>query len=140
MHELIAAYFPLTKKPEGKKSVAAVCHGVMVLSSATKPDGKSVLHDVTTTALPAFMEEGIFWGTRLFLGDYYKTYGAGSDSVEASVKKQLHDPEKQYRNSLGFSPFVVEDEKYNYISARFPPDADLLGDKVVKMVQSVVKA
>ena len=83
-HRLIADYFPKTRKPS-KKSVAAICHGVMVLSESSLPDGKSVIHDATTTALPGFMEQSIFWGTRAFLGDYYKTYGAGSDSVQTSV-------------------------------------------------------
>ena len=83
-HKLIADYFPQTRKPS-KKNVAAICHGVMVLSESSLSDGKSVLHDATTTALPGFMEQSIFWGTRLFLGDYYKTYGAGSESVQASV-------------------------------------------------------
>lgn len=67
-HKLIVDYFPQTWKPS-KKNVAAICHGVMVLSESSLPDGKSVLHDVTTTALPGFMEQSIFWGTRLFLGD-----------------------------------------------------------------------
>lgn len=31
--------------------------------------------------------------------------------------------------------FVVEDEKYNYISARFPGDADLLAQKLVTLAQ-----
>ena len=84
-HRLIADYFPKTRKPS-KKSVAAICHGVMVLSESSLPDGKSVIHDATTTALPGFMEQAIFWGTRAFLGDYYKTYGAGSDSVQTSVR------------------------------------------------------
>ena len=84
VHRLIADYFPKTKKPS-RKSCAAICHGVMVLSDSSLPSGKSVLHDVTTTALPGAMEQSIFWGTRLFLGDYYKTYGAGSESVERSV-------------------------------------------------------
>lgn len=83
-HRLIADYFPKTRKPS-KKNVAAMCHGVMVLSESSLPDGKSVIHDATTTALPGFMEQSIFWGTRAFLGDYYKTYGAGTDSVQTSV-------------------------------------------------------
>ncbi|KAH6721651.1 class I glutamine amidotransferase-like protein [Leptodontidium sp. 2 PMI_412] len=133
VHRLLASYFPATVKPS-KKTVAAVCHGVMVLSE-TKKSGKSVIHECVTTALPARFEQSAFWGTRLFLGDYYKTYGAGSDNVETSVRKCLDDPEKQYKNSLGMSPFVVEDEKYNYISARFPPDAQLLAEKTIALVQ-----
>lgn len=103
IHQHFARYFPSTRKPS-TKTVAAVCHGVLVLTESTLPDGKSVLHDATTTALPGLMEQGIFWATRPFLGDYYKTYGAGSESVQTAVSKQLDDPEKQYFNSLGSAP------------------------------------
>ncbi|KAK3170659.1 hypothetical protein OEA41_002741 [Lepraria neglecta] len=136
-HRLMVDYFPKTRKPS-KKNVSAICHGVMVLSESSLPNGKSVLHDATTTALPGFMEQGIFWATRAFLGDYYKTYGAGSDSVQTSVEKRLDDPSKQYFNSLGSSPFIREDETYNYISGRFPPDAALLAEKTITLVQKSV--
>src|SRR6266487_3653669 len=85
MHKHLAYYFPTTVKPSSK-SVAAVCHGVMVLSETEGTDGKSIIHECVTTALPARFEQIAHWGTRAFLGDYYKTYGAGSDDVEASVK------------------------------------------------------
>jgi hypothetical protein len=84
IHKHLASYFPATVKPS-PKSVAAVCHGVMVLSETEGADGKSVIHECATTALPARFEQVAFWGTRVFMGDYYKTYGAGSDDVEASV-------------------------------------------------------
>ena len=85
VHKLLTDYFPKTRKPS-KKSCAAICHGVMCLSESTLPDGKCAIHDATTTALPGAMEQSIFWATRLVLGDYYKTYGAGSESVEKSVR------------------------------------------------------
>jgi putative intracellular protease/amidase len=84
LHKHVADYFPQTRKPS-RKTVAAICHGVQVLSMATLPDGKSVLHDVTSTALPGAMESSIFWLTRPFLGDYYKTYGKRTDNVETAV-------------------------------------------------------
>ena len=31
--------------------------------------------------------------------------------------------------------FTREDENYNYISARFPPDAKLLAEKTIALVQ-----
>lgn len=139
VHKLLLEYFPKTRKPSNK-SVAAICHGVMVLSESLQPDGKSVIHDATTTALPGTMEQGIFWGTRAFLGDYYKTYGPNSDSVQTSVSNRLDDPEKQYFSSLSMSPFVREDEKYNYLSGRFPPDAALLAEKAISLVNVVTKA
>ena len=84
MQKHLSSYFPATIKPSSK-TVAAVCHGVMVLSETKGPGGKSVIHECVTTALPARFEQVAFWGTRAFLGDYYKTYGSGSDDVEKSV-------------------------------------------------------
>ena len=60
VHKLLADYFPKTRKPS-RKCCSAICHGVMVLSESSLPDGKSVLHDATTTALPGTMEQGAFW-------------------------------------------------------------------------------
>jgi len=34
----------------------------------------------------------------------------------------------------------VEDPKYNYLSARFPPDAELLAKKAVALVNEVTKS
>lgn len=68
-HRLLVKYFPKTRKPF-RKNIAAMCHGVMVLSESSLPEGKSVLHDSTTTALPGFMEPPIFRATRAFLGNY----------------------------------------------------------------------
>lgn len=84
VHKLLVDFFPKTKKPS-KKVVGAVCHGVMVLSESKYPDGNSVIRDCVTTTLPTRFEQLAFWTTRAFLGDYYKTYGAGSENVEESV-------------------------------------------------------
>jgi putative intracellular protease/amidase len=136
VHHLLAEYFPLTKKPS-KKCVAAICHGVQVLAASdyTHGDimGKSVLANVKTTALQGFHEQFIYHVTRLFLGDYYKTYGHGTPSVQEIVTKRLDRPE-QFQGSLGFAPFVVEDDGSNYVSARYPPDAEEFGKKVVEIL------
>lgn len=139
VHSLLAEYFPKTKKSgsSGGKCLAAICHGVQVLAAATYHDGKSVLHDVETTALIGLMEQGIFQATRLFLGDYYKTYGAGTPSVQQIVTDKLDKPE-QFKSSLSSSPFVVEDPTYNYLSARFPPDAAELAKRTIEMVKKAV--
>ncbi|KAL1876376.1 hypothetical protein VTK73DRAFT_9445 [Phialemonium thermophilum] len=89
VQKLVVDYFPKTHKPSNK-AVAAVCHGVVVLANSKRPDGKSVLYDCVTTTLPATFEDVAFWGTRAFLGDYYKTYGAGSEDVEQSVRVPSH--------------------------------------------------
>lgn len=89
VHALLVGFFPQTRKP-GTKAVGAVCHGVMVLSEAKDGQGKSVLRGCTTTTLPARFEQLAFWGTRAFLGDYYKTYGACSEDVEDLVSLYFH--------------------------------------------------
>ncbi|KXS16999.1 ThiJ/PfpI family protein [Gonapodya prolifera JEL478] len=136
VHKLLADYFALTKKPS-TKTLAAICHGVQLLSAATRPDGKSVLADVTTTSLQYFQEESIYAATRVFLGDYYKTYGAGTPSVEQIITSRLDNP-SQFQKSLSFAPFVVEDRNYNYLSARFPGDAELIATKTVEAVRKAL--
>lgn len=101
MHDLLVSYFPSTKQPSSK-SLAAICHGVQVLAAASLPDGKSVMHDAETTALPSFLEQTAFQVTRLFMGDYYKTYGYGSDDVQTIVTNRLDDP-SQFKNSYSVS-------------------------------------
>ncbi|KAI8287412.1 hypothetical protein K4K60_012507 [Colletotrichum sp. SAR11_57] len=136
VQKLFADYFPKTKKP-GKKVVGAICHGPLVLCNAKGEDGNSVLYHCTTTALPACFESVAFHGTRLFLGDYYKTYGAGSENVETSMKKVLKDPSQFKSSWVPNRPFVVEDTEYNYISARFPPDAAKYSEMVVNLAHLV---
>jgi putative intracellular protease/amidase len=80
----LAAYYPLTAKPS-RKAVVAVCHGVQVLAHAKHKNRQSIIRECDTTALPARFEQVAFWGTRAFLGDYYKTYGKGSVDVEKVV-------------------------------------------------------
>ncbi|KAJ8063759.1 hypothetical protein OCU04_007621 [Sclerotinia nivalis] len=110
MHKHLVGYWKDVKKP-GKKCVGAVCHGVMVLSETMMEgkDGeekKSIIHDCDTTALPGMFEGMAYWSTRWALGDYYKTYGAGSENVEASVRKRLDDPERQWKYYLLLNPWV----------------------------------
>ncbi|KAI5919405.1 class I glutamine amidotransferase-like protein [Camillea tinctor] len=134
VHNLMVDFFPKTRKPS-RKAVAAVCHGVMVLSESKTPDGRSVIRECLTTALPAKFEQAAYWGTRAFLGDYYKTYGHGSENVEESVTRALGHP-AQFRTSMNPGPFVVEDEKYNYLSARYPGDAELFAEEAIKLLES----
>lgn len=85
VHALLAEYFPKTRRPDGVKAVGAICHGVLALANAKGADGQSLISECTTTTLPARFEQVAYWGTRIILGDYYKTYGAGSEDVEDSV-------------------------------------------------------
>lgn len=94
VHKHLAEFFPLTRKSSTgpQKAVAAICHGPLVLANTIDPaTGRSVLHGCKTTALPAGFEKVAYWGTRLWLGDYYKTYGEGSEDVEVSIRKVLRD-------------------------------------------------
>ena len=59
----LVSYFPQTRKAGGAgKTIAAICHGVQGLSEAKGSDGRSVLFDTSTTALPGAMEQGFFLG------------------------------------------------------------------------------
>ncbi|KAJ3315769.1 hypothetical protein HDU93_004608, partial [Gonapodya sp. JEL0774] len=102
VHKLLAAYFPLTKKPSSK-SLVAICHGVQLLAASTYENGKSVLADVTTTSLQDFQEQSIYQVTRLFVGDYYRTHGADAPTVEKFVTDRLDSP-TQFQKSLSFAP------------------------------------
>ncbi len=117
VHRLVLEYQPQTKKPSNKV-IGAVCHGVMVLAAAKGPDGKSAIHDCVTTALPGTFESGIFWGTRVFLGDYYKTYGAGSENVETYVSGSLRLTEHLHD---GFAGGVLRATLLAQHSANFVP-------------------
>ncbi|KAF9741205.1 hypothetical protein PMIN06_013001 [Paraphaeosphaeria minitans] len=136
---LLVAYFPLTKRSESgsgsgrPRFCAAICHGVQMLAHSRSADGASVLRDAETTTLPDFFETSVHGATRLFLGDYYKTYGAGTHSVAAVVKASLAQERKQFKSSIDVTrPFVVEDKTYRYFSGRWPGDATLLAQKVVQ--------
>lgn len=141
-HALLVSYFPLTKRSSVNskpKFCAAVCHGVQLLAHSRSPDGISVLRDVETTTLPDFFESSVFGATRLFLGDYYKTYGAGTDSVATIVKASLADETSQFKNSIDVTrPFVVEDKTYRYMSGRWPGDAKLLAEKMAYLMNTTL--
>lgn len=84
------------------------------------------------------VESSIYQATRFVLGDYYKTYGAGTPNVETVVQKVLDHPETQWKGSANiFGPLVVEDETYNYISARFPGDVPALAEKIIERVKEL---
>lgn len=86
----------------------------------------------------ATVESSIYQATRFVLGDYYKTYGAGTPNVETVVRDVLDKPQEQWKGSANvFSPLVVEDEKYNYISARFPGDVPALAERLVERVKQL---
>ncbi len=124
-----------------RKSVAAICHGVLVLARTTMPDtGRSVLFDRRTTCLPKYMERTAWLATSWKHGRYYRTYPT---YVEDEVRAALAHPEQFIRGPIHLfskgtlenddAAFVVDDG--HYMSARWPGDAYKLarvfGDKIL---------
>jgi protease I len=112
---------------ERHNPVGAICHGVLVAARARRADGKSVLYGRKTTALPKIMELTGWLLTRLYLGDYYRTYATPvEDEVRASLAARddfIRGPMSIRRDSPRHPEigFTVRDG--NYLSARWPGDA-----------------
>jgi protease I len=118
--------------------VGAICHGVLLAARSRGAKGRSVLYGKRTTALTKFMERTAWALTRLYLGDYYRTY---STTVEDEVRAALAAPEHFIRGPISIirdSPsnlatgFTVRDG--NYLSARWPGDAHRFGNEFTTML------
>jgi putative intracellular protease/amidase len=131
VHALTSAFFA-TEKP-----IAAICHGVLVAARSVRADGNSVLHGLTTTCLPKYMERSAYLATFWRRGRYYRTYPA---YVEDEVRAALANPDADFQRGPrelskrgtrdDDSPaFVVEDGRY--VSARWPGDAYLFAKKLL---------
>lgn len=118
------------------RPLAAICHGVLLLARSRDPaTGASVLRKRRTTCLPKYMEALAYGLTFWKLGRYYRTYPA---YVEDEVRAALASPGQFLRGPITLGArgsrsddrdaFVVEDG--NYLSARWPGDAWLLGRKL----------
>jgi len=110
------------------KPVAAICHGVLLAARSIDPKtSKSVLYGKQTTALLEKQELLAYYTTRLWLGNYYKTYPL---TVQKEVTGFLKSKE-QFKTGGSLSArdslenpdvgFTVQDGKY--LSARWPGDA-----------------
>ena len=118
--------------------VGAICHGVLLAARSTVTSGTSVLYGKKTTALTKQMELGAWALTRLYLGDYYRTY---LTPVEDEVRTALARPDdfvggpaalrrdSPQRLDLGFT---VRDGVY--LSARWPGDAHRFAAEFAAMV------
>ncbi len=112
----------------GKKKVAAVCHGVILLARSKNPvTNKPVIHTRQTTSLLKSQELLAYNLTKFWLGDYYLTYPG--TTVEDEVKSALktaeqfqHGPKPVFRDTRKNLKhgFAVRDG--NYVSARWPGD------------------
>ena len=121
------------------KTVAAICHGVLIPARAHDPStGRSILYGRKTTALTKSLELSAFAMTGLWLGRYYRTY---APTVEDEVRGVLASPddfetgpfligrEGPDKRDYGF---VVRDR--NYLSARYYVDAYKFADTLVQML------
>jgi putative intracellular protease/amidase len=131
LHAQIAAFWHLARP------VGAICHGVLALARARDAaTGRSLLHGRRTTCLPKYME-ALAYGLSFWKhGRYYRTYPA---YVEEEVRAALASPADFVRGPVTLGrrgsehddrgAFVCEDG--DYLSARWPGDAYLLGRKLV---------
>ena len=122
--------------------MASVRHDDTTSSHVIRPECDTPVKDKTRMRMPprdvpGFFEQWAYLSTCVALGAYYKTYGAGTPTVEQIVRSKLNDSVKQWKSSLNPStPLVVEDEQYNYVSGRFPGDAQALANRVVEICRS----
>jgi len=113
-----------------KKIIGAICHGVIVAARTGK------LKDLTTTALPKWMELNAWAMTCLWLKNYYRTYPVTvEDEVKLSAKKFIRGPFSLSRdNSKNLDRgFVVRDG--NYLSSRWPGDAHRFATVLCQMLE-----
>jgi putative intracellular protease/amidase len=119
------------------RPVGAVCHGVLLLARTVGSDGKPILAGRKTTCLPKYMERTAWWLTAWKLGRYYRTYEAYvEDEVRASGALFERGPislVKRGTDGDDQPAFVVEDG--NYVSARWPGDAWLVGKKFLELLE-----
>ena len=119
----IAADFVSADKPVG-----AICHGVLILARAKGAQGHSVIHGRKVTSLINRLEMTGYNLTRLWMGDYYRTYPGMTteDEVRAALAADEDfdpGPGGTKRDSIDAMEqgFVVRDR--NLVTARWPGDA-----------------
>jgi putative intracellular protease/amidase len=147
---------------ESGKSVAAICHGVLLAARSISPTtGHSVLYGYKTTTLTWALENSA-WSlarvTRFWDPEYYRTYleedgqPKGFMSVQQEVTRALARPEdfcdvptddaNHRRKTSGLArdtsddstpAFVVRDR--NYVSARWPGDAHTFAKTFAAMLR-----
>lgn len=110
------------------KPVGAICHGVLVLARAKRADGHPVIHGRKVTSLINRLEMTGYNLTRLWMGDYYRTYPGITTEDEVRAALASDDdfdpgPGGTKRDSMDAIEhgFVVRDR--NLVTARWPGDA-----------------
>lgn len=118
------------KNSNGKKPIAAVCHGVVLAARA------GILKDKRVTALE-WWQEGLAHNlTRAWMGGYYKTYADRTvqSEVTAACKEFVKGPKGFGRDDLEHlsTGFFVRDG--NILTARWPGDVHAFAMEFHKML------
>ncbi len=112
------------------KIIAAVCHGVVLAARSGILQGKKV------TALPSWMESLAHNLTRLWMGDYYRTYRGTSvqEEVSRACGEYLGGPKSLKRDSPTDTSFgfVVRDGQL--LTARWPGDCHAFAKALYAML------
>jgi len=121
------------------KPVGAICHGVLVLARAQTANGRSVIHGRKVTSLINRLEMTGYHLTRLWMGDYYRTYPeiTTEDEVRAALASSEDfdtGPGGTTRDSVDTPQhgFVVRDR--NLVTARWPGDAHTWALEIDKLL------
>lgn len=120
------------------KIVGAICHGVVLVARSMDPiTGRSVLYGRRVTTLPNWMEMTAYKLTKLWMGNYYRTYPETTTQNEVVEVLATHEDFLEGPSSLERDApenikagFVVKDR--NLITARWPGDAHLFGKTLVE--------
>lgn len=124
-----------------QKTVAAICHGVVVAARSRLPDSEqSVLYGRKVTALTRWMELSAWAMTCAWMGSYYRTY---PETVESEVKRALKHPSDFLGGPHGLRRdsidridlgFVVKDR--NLLTARWPGDCHRFAVEVFEALRA----
>ena len=115
---------------QSTNTIGAVCHGVVLAGRA------GILRQRRVTALEWWME-GLAWNlTRLWMGDYYKTYP--DTSVQAEVTGQCKEFVQGPKGFARDSPTVLRNgfcvRDGSLVTARWPGDCHAFAHQVARVV------
>lgn len=115
---------------KANKTIGAICHGGIILARTINPEtGKSIIYNYKVTALTKFLEKTAYYITAWKHGNYYRTY---PEYVQDEVSRNLIS-KKNFICGFPFKAMIVEDE--NFITARWPLDAKLYAETLVKKLK-----
>lgn len=119
---------------EMNKIVGSICHGSIVLARTKNPEtGRSIVFERNLTGLTKFLERTAYYITAWKLGKYYRTY---PEYVQDEVERTLAKKEQFQTGGNQFKPFVCVDG--NLITARWPKDAYLFAETIIKKLKSEI--